>query len=690
MAIVLMDNRLFVLHTQNTTYAMGVDERGVLRHLYYGAKIDRAADFMHALTHPIELWENGSDQVMEEFSSFGCLRNKETSLKIAYADRTRDFRYRLTNCETAGDELILTLRDEEYAFVVRLHYRVDEHHDIIRRWVELQNDGDAPVRVDRIFSAEIALAGEGYQVLNVSGVWAMEQQLHADPITAGKKVYESMAGCTGFSNQPWFAAYRQADERAGDVTFGCLAYTGNFKVIAECVPYHYLNVTLGISDTDFAMPLAPGAAFVTPEVYLGFTREGLDGMSRMMHAFEHDELMPVARRDVPQPVLYNSWYATEFDVFGEEQERLADKAAEIGVEMFVIDDGWFGQRHSDRAGLGDWYVNPEKFPQGLGHLIDHVHSLGMQFGLWIEPEMVNPDSDLYRAHPDWVYRYGKRPIIMGRNQYALNLTKPEVVDYLIATFDALLSSYAIDYIKWDMNRFMAEALDDAGNDGMVWYNHSRGFMRLARALRQRHPNMSFEACAGGGARVNAETLSLFDQFWPSDNTNPLDRCRIQEGYTMMYPAKYMRAWITDDSRLSTSFRARCAMCGALGIGSNLNRLSEKELAELKEEIALYKRIRDTVQFGRLYRLRRLETNSAQIWQYVRGGQCVVITLVDHAAERLAPVCLQGLEPQALYQVGEGERAYVVSGAYLMNCGLITAGNRDRSGTVLILNRVEGA
>ena len=687
MSIRVFENRLILLETAHTAYAMGVDAAGVLRHLYYGAKVARGEDFLDELDRIQDLWPNGGDRVAEEFSAAGCLRNKETSLRLRYADRTRDFRYAVEKIDVQGERLTVTLKDADYGFAVELLYTVLPEHDIIGRAARAVNLDEEAVELTRLFSMELPLPGDDYEFLNMTGHWGAEHQLCIERVSGGKKVYESVHGTTAFDAQPNWAAGRGVTETAGEVWFGALQWTGNFKVVAESIAYHYLNVTAGVSDTGFSKTLRRGETYETPVAWLGFSREGYGGMSRLLHRFAHDCLMPAARRDEPLEVLYNSWYATEFDVVCEEQERLADKAAKAGVELFVIDDGWFGQRANDRAGLGDWYVNPEKFPQGLAHLIDHVHGLGMRFGLWIEPEMVNPDSDLFRAHPDWIYAYPRRETVTGRNQYCLNMTKTEVVDHLIEVFDRLLAEHGIDYIKWDMNRFMAEALDDGGEDGMVYVHHAQGVIRLARALRERHPEVSFEACAGGGARVNYETMSIFDQFWPSDNTDPIDRCRIQEGYSYFYPAKYMRAWVTDDPRLPFTFRARCAMCGSFGVGSNLNAMSDAELEEVSAEVALYKRIRPAVQFVELYRLRSMREGGVQIWQYVTEKLSAVISVVDHTLDPTGPVRLQGLEPDALYRVEGPCGIRTLSGAYLMGQGIQVTGSRHLSAEVTVIERL---
>lgn len=688
MAIHMLENRLFLFETNHTTYAFGLSTEGLLCHLYYGQKLPRGRDLLWKLDHLPDIPHHGQDTAMREFSAAGCLQNKDTSMQVSYEDGTRDFRYVYAGSKAEDNRLTVTLTDVDYGLSVDLIYTVYEGQDVIARQVSLRNHGAHTAAVKRLFSCELALPGDNWQVMNVSGMWALEQQLHVDTVTYGKKIWESRMGTSGFSAQPWFAAWQKADEEQGEVYFGALAYTGNFKVVAECIPYHYLSVVMGMNDYEFELKLSSGESFTTPVAYMGYTKDGLGGMSRQMHTFAHDCLMPAQRRDEPLPVVYNSWFSTEFDVFSEDQKRLAEKAAEIGVELFVIDDGWFGQRRNDRAGLGDWYVNPDKFPKGLQDLIDHVHGLGMQFGLWIEPEMANPDSDLFRTHPDWVYQYPNREILTGRNQYVLNLTRDDVVDYMIDVFDQILTDYAIDYVKWDMNRFMAEALSADGDHGMVWHKHSRGFIRMAEELRRRHPNVSFEACAGGGARVNYETLAIFDQFWPSDNTAPLDRCRIQEGYSMVHPPKYMRAWVTD-GRDPLSLRAACAMCGSFGIGVNLNNYTDNQMAEMKDAVSLYKAIRPIVQFGKLYRLRSLQKDGFQVWQYVWEDESVVITMVEHAAEALPIIRLQGLEANALYQIGEGAEVCYLSGAYLMQNGIRTAGNRDLTGTVLRIRKVEG-
>jgi alpha-galactosidase len=453
-----------------------------------------------------------------------------------------------------------------------------------------------------------------------------------------------------------------------------------------------VHVLLGISDADFEWTLNSGESFVSPKVYACYTNEGFACMSNRMARFAREKLLPGEMAKKPLPVLYNSWYATEFHVEVASQIALAKKAAAIGVELFVIDDGWFGRRNSDKAGLGDWWANPEKFPNGLNELIFAVNGLGMKFGIWIEPEMVNPDSDLYRAHPDWVYRYPTREVMKRRNQYMLDMTNPNVIAYLTSLFDKLLSENNIAYIKWDYNRAMGECASSHNIKGSkeIWVRNVQGFYQLAQTLRANHPHVEFEACAGGGGRVDFGCLTRFDEYWPSDNTDGIDRLYIQEGYSLLYPVKCMRAWVTHEGNLPLNFRADSSMCGALGIGLDLTKSTPEELAELKEKIVQYKRIRDTVQFGDVYRLQSLKLHDPiQAVQYEKDGHAVLFAFLVHTAFYRSQynVRMKGLAAEGLYKYRMGGAEHVKSGAYLMNRGLDLPLRRNFDSLIVELERL---
>ncbi|WP_164873124.1 alpha-galactosidase, partial [Streptomyces resistomycificus] len=403
-------------------------------------------------------------------------------------------------------------------------------------------------------------------------------------------------------------------------------------------------------------------------------------------------VIPDADRD--RPVLFNSWEATEFDISEEQQGVLARRAAAIGVELFVVDDGWFGARTSDRAGLGDWTPNPDRFPGGLKPLGDYVHALGMQFGIWVEPEMVNPDSELYREHPDWVqYQPGRKRTEL-RNQLVLNLAREDVQEYLWEQLHGLLSSAPIDYVKWDFNR----CFTDAGWPGepypqRLWVDHVHALYRLLDRLRAAHPGVAFESCSGGGGRIDLGVMSRTDQVWTSDNTDPLDRLAIQHGFSQIHPARAMAAWVTDspntqlNGRISSlRFRFVSAMAGVLGVGGDLAEWTEEELEEARGWVELYKEIRPLVQRGDLYRLRAPEGGLSAV-QYVLGDETVVLAWLQaqHFGEPVPALRLRGLDPTASYECREtGE---VHRGVVLLHHGLRTGLRGDLDAAVLRLRRI---
>lgn len=680
MGLTIWKERIFMIRTNRSAYVMEIDSHGLLRHLYWGAPAGKAQDFEDMREEGDNGYHPYADRTMEEYAPFGGMRYKETACRLEYADGTKDFRYRVSGYETEGNWLRIFLQDTAYPCRVTLHYEWMEEEDIICRYAEMENLGEDAILVERMYSAQFALAGTGYRSLNFNGSWAAEFQRKEDTVNAGKQIYESLRGSTAHVANPCFVLHRDADEEKGEVYFGLLAYSGNFKTVVEATPYDYTNVLIGRSDTDFAWELGGGERFCTPPVYCGFGQEGLGGMSRQLHRLEHRYLMPKEMAAKPLPVLYNSWYATCFDVRCEEQKKLAQKAAAVGIELFVVDDGWFVGRSDDTRALGDWEADPDKFPRGLGELIDYVRSLGMQFGLWIEPEMVNEDSRLFRAHPDWVYRYENREILKGRNQYVLDLTREEVVRYLIEMLDRLLTEHEISYLKWDMNRAIGETGTNAGTPTerkMMWTKHMENFYRIAESVRRKHPEVELEACASGGGRVDLGAMLRFDEYWPSDNTDPLDRLFIQENYSLCYPAKYMRAWVTDvpegetARKASLRFALHAAMCGSLGIGNNLNKMSEADLKLLKEAVQSYKEIRETVQFGTLYRLSSARTELVHAVQYVREKESVVFIFLPHTryGKDQYRIRLRGLKEERTYRVEYQGKTLAKSGAFLMSCGL---------------------
>jgi alpha-galactosidase len=458
-----------------------------------------------------------------------------------------------------------------------------------------------------------------------------------------------------------------------------------------------VRVTGGFNPFDFGYVLHPGQSLETPVFYGGYAQDGLGSASRLLHRFELAHILPRTEATAsqplpkPRPVIYNSWEATEMNVNEAGQMALAEKAAALGVDRFVMDDGWFGQRKTDHAGLGDWTVNQEKFPHGLKPLIDKVHSLGMDFGLWVEPEMVNPDSDLYRAHPDWVLNFPGRPRSEQRTQLVLNLARPDVRAYVFGFLDKLLNENDIAFLKWDYNRNWSEPGWDqlpAAEQKQVYVEFTRNLYGILAELRQRHPKVEIESCSGGGGRVDLGILRYTDEVWPSDNTDPFDRLTQQDGFTYAYAPQIMMAWVTDSPHwlnhraTSLPYRMMSSMQGSLGIGANISKWSDEDTATAKRLIAAYHQVQTTIVQGDLYRLISPRDGSefSATQSVSRDRSQSVVFAFIHSTQKghaFPMLKLQGLDPAAEYALSpiEGKLSAdsptVASGAWWMNHGLNT-------------------
>jgi alpha-galactosidase len=674
--------RVWLLTGERSAYALRLTPEGELLHLHWGPRIALAdaealADGPAPGYWPFESPLDGR----EEYPVEGGPRFVRPAF-IARTDAVRGTEWSYETQELHGDEARIVFRDAVHHLRLTLHYRMPEGWDVVERWTTVEHTGprDAPpVELLRADSAAWSLPfRDGWRLSHLHGRWAAESQLARTPLTPGEKVIGSRRGHTSHQHLPWIALDAgDAVEESGEVWTAALAWSGSWRIAVQLLPDGRVQTVGGAGHDDSGLVrLAPGESFTTP-VFAGlYSAEGFGAASRTWHAYQLARVIPEADR--PRPVLFNSWEATEFDVSEDHQRALASLAASIGVELFVVDDGWFGTRTSDRSGLGDWTPSPDRFPHGLKPLADHVHALGMDFGIWVEPEMVNPDSDLYRAHPDWVQHHPGRRRTELRNQLVLNLAREDVREHLWERLDTLLGSAPIDYVKWDFNR----CFTDAGWPGedypqRLWTDHVHGLYDLLDRLRAAHPGVAFESCSGGGGRIDLGVLSRTDQVWTSDNTDPLDRLAIQHGFTHIHPARVMAAWVTDSPNAmlnhrasSLRFRFLSAMAGVLGVGGDLVKWTEAELAEARDWIALYKRIRPVVQYGALHRLRAPgAADGLSAVQYVHGDETVVIAHL--AAQRFGapqpPLRLRGLDPAAVYEdQATGERW---RGAVLTHHGL---------------------
>ena len=686
-------HRVFRIDAGKITYAFGVNGDGALQTLYWGARL-AADDPLGPAKPPASRssFDAIGSNTPQEYAGWGGPITVMPDLKVHFADGNRDLVLRYDSYKIDDGGLDVTLRDDLAKVEVELRYVVDPATGIIGRSARIENHAAQVLTLDRAAAASWNLPpATDYSLRYLTGTWASEWHLRTRPLIPGATELESRRGSTGDENNPWFAIERGGDwnESQGRVWFGALAWSGSWSIHIDQDILNQVRVTGGFNPFDFSWRLEPGQSLNTPVFYAGYTDEGIGEASRLLHQFELTRILPGSPKPKLRPVLYNSWEATEFKVNEADQERLAEKAAKLGVERFVVDDGWFGTRNSDHAGLGDWVVNREKFPNGLTPLIDKVHGLGMSFGLWVEPEMVNPDSDLYRQHPDWVLNFEGRQRSEARNQLVLNLARDDVSEYVFKALDQLLSQNDIQFLKWDYNRNWSEpgwpqlAPEEQQKVYITYVQHLYDIMRR---LRARHPGVEIESCSGGGARVDLGIMALTDEVWPSDNTDPSDRLSIQDGFSYAYAPAVMMAWVTgspnwvNGRHSSLDFRFLSSMQGGLGIGANILEWTPAEDATTRGYIAAYKDIRATVQQGRLYRLLSPQERAAQSATEsvaADGSQAVLFAFLRQGQEAQAypTLYLHGLNSEANYRYrlihgnAVAGTPAVASGAYWMHHGI---------------------
>ncbi len=588
----------------------------------------------------------------------------------------------------ARETLVIHLKDAAYDFHARLFYRVTPEYDVIERWLEVENRTGMPVDVETMAFGTVNFPEGNYMLKRAAGAWAREFVTVDQDIMQGQTVLSHLGINTGHEVNPFYLVYpkNKATENGGPVWFGALAYSGNWSFRFDALISSATRVHGGYETTDFGLTLEPGEKHTTPAFVHGVCGDGFGGVSRRMHAFARDYILPGYSAE--RPVLYNSWEATYFDLSTEGQAKLARAAAAMGVELFCMDDGWFGARRNDRAGLGDWVVCKDIFPQGLEPLISEVTKLGMRFGLWVEPEMINPDSDLYRAHPEWVLHFPGRPRTEGRNQLILDFGRKEVVEFIFNILNNLVNTYDITFFKWDMNRYASEPGSPAGKQ--IWRKHVEGVYSVMDRLRKAHPTLDIQSCSGGGGRIDLGILQRCDQAWTSDNTDAYDRTFIEDGFSLVYPLRAMESWVTHEHNhqtgrhATTDLRFDVAMRGTLGIGSNIDKLSAEEFEAYKRKIAFYKKIRPVVQNGELYRLATVQDGKVSVWEIVsedkKRAVYSLVVINDFMGRFLPPYPLKGLKADATYRVEDefGADLGHFTGGQLMTLGL--PGDNKRNGS----------
>ncbi len=702
------EDNTITLHTKNTSYQMKIGNLDYLFHLYYGPTLHDAD-----LSYQIMQYDRGFsgnpyesrnertfslDAQPQEFSTQQQGDFRTASIEVVNGDGSYSFsgkaakvtiakeKYRLETLPTVFanesdtvHSLEVTLSDSVSEVDVILLYSVFEEADIITRAVKVKNNGKTSIHLKKIMSLCLDfINGSGMDLLSLPGRYGQERQVERQPMTHHIHTISSVRGSSSHQQNPFVVLCDQdATEDFGKCYGFSLMYSGNFLAEAELDQYDQLRLVMGIHPKQFVYEVSPGETFEGPEVVMAFTEKGLTGLSHLFHDFYRTNLC--RSRFVTQterPVLINSWEAAFMDFDDKKLVEIAKAAKNMGVELLVMDDGWFGKRDDDNSGLGDWVVNEDKIKCGLHALVEQINDLGMKFGIWFEPEMVSEDSDLYRAHPEWAMKIPGRPEVRSRNQIALDMSRKDVQDYLIEKVNAILDDANIYYVKWDINRSLADIWSNAlpaDKQGEVYHRYILGLYRIMDAIIKTHPDILFEGCSGGGGRFDAAMLHYYPQYWVSDNNHPIDRLKLHYGTSFVYPPSCMGAHISDSGKLvPLKTKAVVAMGGIFGYELDATHLTEEEQKLCREQSALFRKYYHIIIKGDYYRLSNpFETGNMTAWQHVTKDRqesllsVVVTNLTCNGPQEY--VRAKGLETDTVYSVNDGQ--YTLSGSALMNAGL---------------------
>ena len=703
-------NRIFELDTRNTSYRIGIaDEEGFVGHIYYGQKIrpQKCDQFLRTCEAPFVPSKNNRERCsfMDTFpteysgNGIGDYRESCIAVKTANGSRTVDLKfvdYDIVNgkpgisglpASFAGEEevqtLVVHMMDGGCGIDVDLIYSVFEDEDVITRSVSVKNAGDKDIRLTKVYSACIDMDDEDFEMLTLHGSWARERQIERRPIAYGKQSVSSLRGESSHQDHPFMAwMTKGTDQTTGDVYGMHFVYSGNFIAQIEKSQFDSIRAVMGIHSEGFEWWLTPGETFTAPEVVLTYSHDGLGQMTRNLHDFYRCHMIRSRYLHQKRPVLINNWEATYFDFDTDKLLAIAKSAAEHGIEMLVMDDGWFGHRNDDATSLGDWFVNENKIKGGLKHLVDEVNKLGLKFGIWMEPEMISPDSELYRKHPDWAFAVPERTATLSRNQYVLDLSRKEVRDYVYECVHNVISSANIEYVKWDMNRQLTDigSVEFNGDrQGELAHRYVLGVYELQERLVNDFPDILLENCSGGGARFDPGMLYYSPQIWCSDDTDAIERLSIQEGTELIYPLSTMGAHVSDCPNhtvgRSTPFmtRAHVALAGTFGYELDITKISEEERAMIPEQVSMYHKYNDLVREGDYYRVASYRENGLyDCWMVVAKDKSEALVTYVQVLGRpnmhSRKIKLLGLYAAADYRLDGTDEVY--GGDLLMNAGML--------------------
>lgn len=693
----------FKLDTKTSTYIIGIYKENYILNLYYGAKIIesyvkgrecRKTNSSFSPANP-EIGEGkfSPDSAPMEYGCFGTgdFRISALAVKNNFGDSATDIRYighkiydgkpEIPGLPSSYGSIDETQTLEIYAvdkvtnIKVTLYYTVFSDCGVMTRRVRVENCGEESAEIERVFSLCVDLPSMDYDMISLYGRHMKERSVEKRPLAHGVQGVESLRGASGHCQNPFVAlAESGADEEHGAVYGFNLVYSGNFSALAECDYNKTTRFILGINPTDFSWRLESGKFFDSPEAIMVFTTDGLGEMSRIFHRFCNNHIIRGKYKTVKRPLLINSWEAAFFDFDSDKLVDFARSAREIGIEMLVMDDGWFGKRNSDDCSLGDWYVNEEKIKGGLSALISRINAEGLKFGIWYEPEMISPDSDLFREHPDWLVHTENREPMIGRNQYVIDFSRKDVRDNIWNQMYKLLSTNKIDYLKWDFNRNISDAgsvLLPKERKKEFFHRFILGTYEIMNKLVTTFPDILFESCSGGGGRFDPAMLCYSPQIWCSDNTDAIERTYIQFGTSYCYPASTVGAHVSANHRTGYKTKGNVALWGTFGYELDPRKLSDNEKRVVKEQVAFYHKTYDLIRSGDLYRLvSPFENRYRAVWEIVsEDKKQALLTLVTINNEFRATIIvkMRGLDSDKMYRSSLDGNVY--SGSYLMNAGI---------------------